>query len=180
VRALGFVVLASSLLLTRVSVDAVTVQRAQIEAEAMARRGRYDAAEAALRGALARVPDDPRLWRTLGRVTYLRYAFRRQPEDAGGTIAAYQRAVTANPLDGQALVDLGWAAAQIGEADVAESALRAALARDPHNQHFHYSLGRFLERDERLGEAAEAYRAALAVGPDREIARRLAALGAAP
>lgn len=180
VRGAALAVLAVALVLVRVTLDHAAAEMAIIEAEALMGRGRYDAAEAALLPALGRLPDDARLWRELGRVRYLRYAFRRHDEDGIGSVEAYRQAAAANPLDGLVLNDLGWAASFAGAPTLAEDAFLAALARDPHNQHYHYSLGRFLEQHERWEEAAEAYRAALAVGRAPEIRRRLSELESRP
>jgi tetratricopeptide (TPR) repeat protein len=80
--------------------------------------------------------------------------------------ALYQRILTADPSNADALHLLGVLAHQTGQHAPAEALIRRALARQPNAFLYHNSFGNVLRATGRAAEAEAAYRAALRLQPN--------------
>lgn len=97
----------------------------------------------------------------------------------GEATAELEKALENVPRDPRALVDLGWAAFQAGDAKKARRASRDALRRAPDAEtkaKALYNLGRIAEADGKRDEAAKAYGESLRLRPNETVQRQLDAL----
>lgn len=81
-------------------------------------------------------------------------------------IATFSEAVQYHPDQVLLQLHYGTALLEAGEADAAETALRAAAALNPGMAEAQYTLGKSLEQMERVDEAMAVYREAVALKPD--------------
>lgn len=128
-------------------------------AAALAEAGDLEAAEAACRRALSRRPDDPEILRELG----LLLALAGKGAEALG---CFRRALDRAPDDGRLEADLGAALLERGEATSALPHLRRARDLGIDEPGLFCNLGVALNHLNRLDDAAQAYRSALALDPD--------------
>src|SRR5437588_4801952 len=119
------------------------------------------AAEAAARAA-ARAPQDASAWERLGRL-------RLRLMDRPGAISALEQARLVGPtVDG--LLDLALAYHLDGDVGAEVSAAKAATQLGPDSRAAWATYAHSLARTERTNECMEAYRRALALGDDPEVA----------
>jgi tetratricopeptide (TPR) repeat protein len=140
------------------------------EGELLARMGRLDEAERALRAGLAR-GEDPNLLNNLAWLLH-----ERRPAEAA---ALASRAVEMEPRHAPAWDTLGAALLEQGDADGARRALERGVAIGPHLPDLHYHLAEALEALGRTEAAARHARRSLELlegrpAPWAERARRLA------
>ncbi len=138
--------------------------------------GRYDAALAALSRARALTPGDADLALEQGKVNYLLHAFRKDDVYAERAFASFRDATRLNPLDSATFNNLGWSYMLTDRTADAETAFEAALARDPHNVYYLYSLGKLRERQGDLAGARDVYTRAVGIKRDPRVEARLEAL----
>lgn len=86
--------------------------------------------------------------------------------DPGGALAAYEKALTADPALLDAHVNRGWLLQEAGRLAEAERAYRAGIEACGSDPLLLYNLGVLLEELDRAVEAMEAYEAALLGSPD--------------
>ena len=98
----------------------------------------------------------------------------------GEAARAFEQALAIIPMDGWALSELGWAAFQAGDYDLARTAnrdaVRASTDRNARAASL-YNLGRVAEAIGNRSLAAQHYQASLEIRPNRTVQRRLAGLG---
>ena len=92
----------------------------------------------------------------------------KRPAEA---IAAFQRALAADPADAETELNLGNAYAELDQPELAQHHLRQALALAPHMVEAHASLAHLLTNQGRLEEALAASRTAIEIDPDCTAAR---------
>jgi TolB-like protein/tetratricopeptide (TPR) repeat protein len=95
----------------------------------------------------------------------LGYVHRTYDWDWSAAQVEVDHALALDPNHPRALQLSGQLAATLGRYDEADRKLRAALARDPLNNYFHYNLATTLYRAGRLDEADAEYRKLLAFAP---------------
>ena len=97
----------------------------------------------------------------------------------GEAARRFEKALAVIPMDGRALSELGWAAFQAGDYDLARSANRDSVraATDPNVRAASlYNLGRVAEAVGNKDEAARHYRESLELRRNRTVEKRLAGL----
>jgi tetratricopeptide (TPR) repeat protein len=92
-------------------------------------------------------------------------ALELEESDPEGAIAAYQRAIAADPALLDAHLNRGWLLHEAGRLDEAERAYRAGIEACGHDATLLYNLGVLLVDTGRKDEAAQAYEAALLARP---------------
>ncbi len=136
--------------------------------EALA-RGDAPEAEALLQRALAVVPGDAAVLRSLG-------LLHNQTGDHARAIAAFAQSLAADPDQPLARVNLGIARAASGDAVGAVGEYQAAIAIDPNEPLAHFNLANLYLRSDDLASAIRFYERAVALGPELGAAHRNLAL----
>lgn len=136
--------------------------------EALA-RGDADEAEALLQRALAVIPGDPAVLRSLG-------LLHNRTGNYPGAMAAFTESLAADPGQPLARVNLGIARAASGDAVGAVREYRAAIALDPNEPLAYFNLANLHLRGDDLPSAIQYYERAVALGPDLGAAHRNLAL----
>jgi tetratricopeptide (TPR) repeat protein len=126
---------------------------------AAARAGRFDAAAAQYRRALALDPLLAEAHNNLGNI-------RREQGDLAGAIACYARCLALRPNFAMAHDNLGIALLQSGQAEAAAASHRRAVALDGQNAVSHFNLGNALLQQENDAAAIASFRTALALQPN--------------
>lgn len=136
--------------------------------EALA-RGEADEAEASLQRALAVLPGDPAVLRSLG-------LLHNRTGDYPRAIAAFTESLAADPDQPLARVNLGIARAASGDAPGAVQEYRTALALNPNEPLAYFNLANLHLRSGDLPSAIRFYERAVALGPELGAAHRNLAL----
>lgn len=89
-----------------------------------------------------------------------------EEDDANAALAAYEKALAADPTLLDAHVNRGWLLQEAGRLAQAERAYRAGIEACGSDPLLLYNLGVLLEDMDRKGEAMETYQAALRCSPD--------------
>jgi tetratricopeptide (TPR) repeat protein len=165
--------LLACLLLALHSFDTYRAFRLLTEAKSKLELGRYDSALFALERAAQLTPGNAEIAQEQGKTYFLMHAFRRDLVYGQQALAAYQRAAALNPMDGLNYSNLGWAYMKLGSESEARAAFDAALARDPYNVYYLYSLGRLDEQMNQPDQAIVLYERALSIKYDPRVAARL-------
>lgn len=139
--------------------------------EALA-RGEAAEAEALLHRALAVMPENPGVLRSLG-------LLRNRTGDHPGAIEAFGRSLAADPNQPLVRVNLGIARAASGDAAGAVREYRAATALDPNEPLAWFNLANLRFRSDDLTSAIRLYERAVALGPELGAAHRNLALAVA-
>jgi choline-sulfatase len=121
--------------------------------------GRTDEAIAGFERTLALLPENVKALLNLAEIHYAR-GERQKAFDY------HERAAKAVPRLALVHVNLGTLAMEMNRLDVAEAALREAVALGDSRQSLHYNLGVIAEQRGRKAEAAREYRAEVAAHPD--------------
>ena len=101
-------------------------------------------------------------------------------EKWGDAVPEFEAALAAIPDDGRALSELGWAAFNAGDYELARTANAGSVihSTDPKVKAASlYNLGRIAEATGEVADAAKHYRASLALRPHDTVRARLEALG---
>ncbi len=99
---------------------------------------------------------------------------------AEAAVAAYQDSLKVFPQDSRTLLQAGWVMARLGRYDEAGLMFDHAVAWDPRNAMIRIYQGHFLRLKGDNAAAAEAYRTALAMGPNAEAEKSLREIEASP
>jgi tetratricopeptide (TPR) repeat protein len=126
------------------------------------RAGRWPAAEADFRQALALSPDQPLV------LNYLGYSWVERGENLLEARRMLERAVALRPQDGNIADSLGWALYKLGDIEGAIRWLERAVELEPLSSVINDHLGDAYWRAGRLREAQFQWRRALALGPEGE------------
>ena len=133
--------------------------------------GAYDLAADAAARATERAPGDASAWERLGRL-------RLRLSDRAGAVAALEQARLTGPTV-EGLLDLALAYHLAGDLGAEVSAAEAATRLDESSQAAWSGYAHALARTDRVNECIKACRAALALGPDPEVADLLERVQAA-
>lgn len=144
--------------LLRIDVPAAEFYRLFDSAVDLAAKGRYDAAIAEWRKAMAISPDDPKAHNNLG-VAMVRKG------DTGAAMAEFRRAIELRPEYAEARYNLGSALALGGAVDPAIAQFRQSVAINPRYAEAHVELGAALLQTGRAPEAVAHFVAALEIDP---------------
>ena len=136
--------------------------------EALA-RGDAPAAEALLQRALAVIPGDPAVLRSLG-------LLHNQRGDPARAIAAFTESLAADPDQPLVRVNLGIARAASGDAAGAVREYQTAMALDPNEPLAYFNLANLHLRSDDLPSAIRFYQRAVVLGPELGAAHRNLAL----
>ncbi|MER7996189.1 tetratricopeptide repeat protein, partial [Micromonospora chalcea] len=149
--------------LSEVTDERVEVPALQTRLEALRSLHRLDEAQRLTEENLDRRPENPRLWIELGWV----FGDRHRLEEA---LAAFNKALTVDPTDAEALEWRTTALRRMHGWREAEQAAQEAIARRPEVPELYLELG-YLHQDQHdYGRALGAFEQALAIDPKHETA----------
>jgi tetratricopeptide (TPR) repeat protein len=138
------------------------------EARELARQGRLEEAEGALRRAAVERPQDPAPLVELGRLL-------QQRGDLPGAAESLERALALSADPAPILPLLGQVYLLQNRRPEARSVLERAVAASPGDVGSHYNLGRLLRLEGESAAAARELEAALALRPDEHLRQRIQA-----
>lgn len=110
-------------------------------------------------------PRDARIAYQQGRINDVLYRFRYRYEYAEAAIAAYQRAINLNPLNGFHYDGLGWVYLRTNNYEQALVNFQEALSLDPHRSDYLYAVGKAYENIGEFDQAMNFYKQAVAIKP---------------
>ncbi|OYU14795.1 MAG: hypothetical protein CFE37_09325 [Alphaproteobacteria bacterium PA4] len=134
-----------------------------LRGSAAEQKGDWPAAEADLRAALQRAPDEPVA------LNYLGYAMLDRGQGVAEASAMIARAAKQRPADGGIIDSLGWSQYRAGAYDRAVASLETAVALEPLDPTITDHLGDAYWRSGRRIEARFRWRAALDLDPDAKL-----------
>ena len=127
---------------------------------ALERAGRWPAAEADLKRALAKKPDDPEI------LNYLGFAWADRGEHLHEALAMLEKAAAARPEQGAVLDSVGWARFRLGDARGAVRDLERAVGLEPADPEINDHLGDVYAHLGRGVEARYQWRRVLTLEPE--------------
>src|SRR5207249_564784 len=155
-----------------IGLDPSLPEKSRRLAEILAKSGKPDLAQVALRDALRIDPYDEDAWDLAGRVL-------AEKGETAEAMYDFERAIRLRPGSAPHLYDYALALARADRLDEAQQRAEAAVQADGNLAEAHELLGGIFERKRQLPEAAREYRRALELRPDLSRVRlRLQQIGA--
>jgi Tfp pilus assembly protein PilF len=142
-----------------IALDPSLPEKSRKLAELLAKSGKPDRAQAALRDALRIDPYDEEAWDLAGRIL-------SEKGETAEALYNFERAIRLRPGSAPHLYDYALALARADRFDEARERVEAALRADGNLAEAHELLGGLFERKRQFPEAAREYRRALELGPD--------------